>query len=327
MSFLDPPLLNSANVWATTEEELEALYRCPATGAVTIRTSLLNGFAHDDKIHQYCFFDTDSMSYDDKSSTNSATMNSNETSSLNTLGYSPKSLEKYIEMIQRIEKRALRDGVHKAKPIIFSTTGTAAEIVKCGQLLQSTADEGHSTWMMEINLSCPNIVDKPPPAYSMEGLLSYLTALQSSSPDIPIGIKTPPYTYQGQFNDLINALLETTSTGKCPISFITATNTLGSCFVPGVSPGDKAINSANGEGIGGLAGAALHPLALGNVRTIRRMLDKHAKLKDISIIGVGGVADNAGFERMRKAGASAVAVGTALGIHGISVFGKIATAC
>ncbi|MCJ1392128.1 dihydroorotate dehydrogenase [Xylographa bjoerkii] len=327
MAFIDPPLLNSANVWATTEEDLEALYRCPDTGAVTIRTSLLDGFNHDETIHQYCFFNTDSMSFDNESSiTHSARMRSYETSSLNTLGYSPTSLENYIEIIQRIEKRAAHDEVYETKPIIFSTTGTAAEIVKCGQLLQSRADKSLSTWMMEINLSCPNIVDKPPPAYSREGLISYLTALQNSSFEIPIGIKTPPYTYQGQFNDLIGALLETTRTGKCPISFITATNTLGGCFVPGVSPSEKAINSANGMGIGGLAGAALHPLALGNVRTIRRMLDVHAELKDIAIIGVGGVSDSAGFDRMKNAGASAVAVGTALGIHGVSIFGKIAGA-
>ncbi|MCJ1414077.1 dihydroorotate dehydrogenase [Xylographa parallela] len=328
MAFLDPPLLNSANVWATTEEDLDALYRCPATGAVTIRTSLLNGFAHDDKIHQYCFFDTDSMSFDQESSLpNDAGTKMKESSSLNTLGYSPTSLESYIEMTLRIEKRAVHDSVHRHKPMIFSTTGTAAEVAKCGQLLQSRAQRNFSTWMMEVNLSCPNIMDKPPPAYSRDGLLQYLTALQNARLEIPIGIKTPPYTYQGQFNDLIGALLETTSCAKCPISFITATNTLGSCFVPGVSPDEKAINSANGLGIGGLAGAALHPLALGNVRTIRRMLDEHASLKNIDIIGVGGVSDSAGFERMKKAGASAVAVGTALGIHGVSIFSEITGTC
>ena len=68
----------------------------------------------------------------------------------------------------------------------------------------------------------------------------------------------------------------------------------------------------------------MHPLALGNVRTIRRMLDEHGTLKDISIIGVGGVSDNAGSERMKNAGASAVAIGTAFGVHGVSVFSKIA---
>lgn len=51
-----PPLLNSANPWATTKDDLQLLYDCPFTGAVTIRTGVLGGFAHDDRIHQYGFF-------------------------------------------------------------------------------------------------------------------------------------------------------------------------------------------------------------------------------------------------------------------------------
>ncbi|KAL2411117.1 hypothetical protein ABEF95_004264 [Exophiala dermatitidis] len=53
---IDPPLLNSACPWATTLEDIKALYDSPYTGAVTIRTSLLEGFSHDDSIHQYTFF-------------------------------------------------------------------------------------------------------------------------------------------------------------------------------------------------------------------------------------------------------------------------------
>lgn len=51
-----PPLLNSANPWATTKEDIQALYDCPSTGALTIRTSVLGGFRHDDRIHQYRIF-------------------------------------------------------------------------------------------------------------------------------------------------------------------------------------------------------------------------------------------------------------------------------
>lgn len=53
------------------------------------------------------------------------------------------------------------------------------------------------------------------------------------------------------------------------------------------------------------------------------MLDEDYFLASIAIIGVGGVSDKAGFDRMRAVGASVVAVGTALGREGISVFGKI----
>lgn len=87
--------------------------------------------------------------------------------------------------------------------------------------------------------------------------------------------------------------------------------------------GTPAINSASGEGIGGLAGAPLHPLALGNVRTIRAMFNRHDDLKSIEIIGIGGVNDAAGFDRMRSVGAKIVGVGTALGREGVGVFAKI----
>lgn len=158
---------------------------------------------------------------------------------------------------------------------------------------------------------------------------------------IPIGLKTPPYTHAGQFQTLIDALLEAQPQTK--ISFLTATNTLGSSLLLqqprrpsdaidknanddddnyhyGYSP---ALPSASGEGIGGLAGAPLHPLALGNVKILRGMLDSHEGLRGVGIIGVGGVGDSEGFARMRAVGAEVVGVGTALGREGLGVFGKI----
>jgi len=91
------------------------------------------------------------------------------------------------------------------------------------------------------------------------------------------------------------------------------------------SSGDPALGSVNGTGIGGMAGDALHPLALGNVKTIRQLLDAsiHEEIRDIAIIGTGGVKDRASYERMKSVGAAAVGVGTALGREGISVFKKI----
>lgn len=195
---------------------------------------------------------------------------------------------------------------------------------------------------MEINLSCPNIPDKPPPAYSKAAMVEYLDALvekqqqqQQSSADgrkVAVGVKTPPYTYHDQFKALVEALLET----KCEVDFVTATNTLGSCMVLANGGGSDstssdannwsspALNSASGLGIGGMAGAPLHPLALGNVKTIRGMLDREEKLRNVvDVIGVGGVGDREGFGRMRAVGAKAVGVGTALGREGTSVFGRI----
>jgi dihydroorotate dehydrogenase (fumarate) len=104
--------------------------------------------------------------------------------------------------------------------------------------------------------------------------------------------------------------------------FITSTNTLG-CSLVLDSDFQALLSSSDGTGIGGLAGPPLHPLALGNVRLIRTMLNSELALQGVRIIGVGGVQDYAGYQRMKCAGADIVAVGTALGRNGISVFENI----
>lgn len=162
---------------------------------------------------------------------------------------------------------------------------------------------------MEINLSCPNIPGSPPPAYSAS-LTRYLAELPE--PVIPIGIKTPPYTYSDQFTCLVRALEP--FAGR--ISFITATNTLGSCVV--YNEDGEAVPG----GMGGMAGVGIHALSLGNVRILRRMLDEKG-LGDVDIIGVGGVQDGEGYRRMRRAGAMAVGLATGLGAQGVGVFDRI----
>lgn len=317
----DPPLLNSANPWATTLEDLRELYLCPFTGAVTTRTNTVNGFAHNDDVHQYCFFDAYNMRCIQKEG--NCTKSS---SSLNTLGYSPLPLKETIGNVETIVKESTRKTGSKA--FIMSVTGTAEELQKCyGMISELQTSIPETPLYMEVNLSCPNISGKPPPSYNEVALKEYLNALREAraaceyGSEVLIGIKTPPYSNPDNFKMLEKALLACT-TEEPPISFITATNTLGCSLV--LDDNDcAALNSADGLGIGGMAGAALHPLALGNVKMLRRLLDSHAILKGVQVIGIGGVSDAAGFRRMKSVGASAVGVGTALGRKGVAVFEEI----
>ena len=319
----NPPLLNSATPWATTQEELQALYDCPYTGAVTTRTSLLTGFHHDDSVHQYAFVADREPVTVEKSLTKIPV---SIISSLNSLGYSPLSLMDYLRMVCEIHS----NGSGNSKPFIVSVTGQPEEIVECYKRIQDVSSKSSIRILMEVNLSCPNIVGKPPPAYSRFELRLYLDLLNehvnqngTSNIAVQVGIKTPPYTYQAQFDDLMTTLLECAiQYSRCPISFITATNTLGNSLILD-QDNHPMINSANGSGIGGLAGAALHPLALGNVHSLRGILDKHDLLTEIAIIGVGGVMDKGGYKRMRRMGAEAVAIGTAFGFGGTKVFEDI----
>jgi dihydroorotate dehydrogenase (fumarate) len=342
---IQPPLLNSANPWCTSLEQLQELYSCPYTGAVTTRTSLINGFQHDESIHQFTFYNPSTHA---TASKNPASSGLDQTGSLNTLGYSPLPLKDYLDDIQTISDSLPTAPSPEPKPFIISVTGTPSEIVQCYTVISHHQRQVYMRLAMEINLSCPNIPSKPPPAYDSATLLSYLHALKAivaSQPredaeqgpekiHVPIGIKTPPYTYHDQFKGLIKALLDSVNSDGtpeigCPVSFITATNTLGSSLLltPSLTRGfEHALESATGAGLGGLAGAPLHPLALGNVYTIRSLLDQHERLGDIQVIGVGGVEDVEGYRRMRAVGAGAVGVGTALGRKGVKVFEEIGEA-
>ncbi|KAI0601516.1 hypothetical protein F4775DRAFT_589295 [Biscogniauxia sp. FL1348] len=340
-----PPLLNSASPWATTREDLKRLYECPSTGAVTTRTALLDGFPHDPSVHQYTFFDPVSHAssggpfsvpgpkpgaQDDAGS---------ECATLNNLGYSPIPLREYLEYIEDIASS--RQGgkededAKKRKLIIVSVTGSSPEeVARCyAAVAQTQARIGDGPPLaLELNLSCPNIPGKPPPAYEAEPLRAYLRALADAAVAaeaggggmvrIPWGVKTPPYTHAGQFDMLVDALVAASATSPpsssssstpraCPASFVTATNTLGSCLV-------LESDDSTAKLLGGLAGPPLHPLALGNVAALRARLDARPETARVALVGVGGVADAHGYRRMRAAGAEAVALASALGRRGVS---------
>lgn len=319
---ISPPLLNSACPWATTLEDLKALFHCSFTGAITIRTSLLKGFQHDPDIHQYAFFDPVTHGTNTASGPSSSGP-IQETASLNTLGYSPIPLETYLSYISDISADL---PAPTRKLVIISVTGAPDEVAECYRLIAEHSLKVNMPLAIEVNLSCPNIPNAPPPAYSGTALSRYLNALQAvidsepGVPRLPFGLKTPPYTYADQFKTLMSAL-ECGDT-PCPVSFLTATNTLGSCLVL-TGPDTSGAPRLPGSGIGGMAGAPLHPLALGNVATLRRMLDQSKMTKHVDIIGIGGVEDCPGYRRMRGAGAMAVGLATALGRKGLKVFAEI----
>ncbi|KAI0144066.1 dihydroorotate dehydrogenase [Hypoxylon sp. NC0597] len=339
---INPPLLNSANPWATTLEDLKALFECPSTGAVTTRTTLVDGFPHHPGMHQYTFFNpSTNLPGGQVSTRQSATPEQGATASLNNMGYSPVKLDEYLDYIQQISD-ALPGPSEKW--IIVSVTGTPDDVFTCYARVWQLQAKVKMPLALELNLSCPNIPGAPPPAYDAKALEKHLnmlwagaTMIRSGAAEagagagatrrVPWGIKTPPYTHAGQFDMLVKALREIAAPRfreACPVSFVTATNTLGSCLVlDDGSSDERGKPRLAGSGIGGMAGAPLHPLALGNVATLRRMLDEAKETRHVRIIGVGGVEDASGYRRMRDVGAAAVGVGTALGRKGVGVFKEI----
>ncbi|KAJ4402358.1 dihydroorotate dehydrogenase [Neurospora sp. IMI 360204] len=226
---INPPLINTPCPAATTLDDLLALWNCPSTGAITTRTSLISGFPHDDTKNLYIFYDSSSHVVSSSTNPSSSSATPSQNATLNSLGYSSLPLSTYLSYIRTIARHHPPPNGHSKKTIIISVTGSAQDIAECymhiarlqseiRQLERLVFDRPPSTrttpLAMEINLSCPNIPHHPPPAYSREALTQYLDSLSGAIqatkvqglPRIPVGLKTPPYTYETQFLGLMEAL-------------------------------------------------------------------------------------------------------------------------
>ncbi|GAA6021839.1 hypothetical protein JCM11491_001542 [Sporobolomyces phaffii] len=317
----DPvPLLNSASPWASTEADLEALWGCASTQAVTTRTSTLRGYPDDPSKHQVAFFGS--------------------ASSLNSFGFSPYPLSQYLAWLRRVVGTDAR----KKQIIVSIGPADATELAEMLAVLAAFAHELGVTLGVEYNASCPNLNGSPPPAYLPSLLESYLVVFSRfASEELRIGIKLPPYTYEDQISAVVRTIetvsAETTSTEV--VSFLTSTNTLGQGLVfasqivdPPRGARDLVAQTrakpasevfAVPTGYGGLAGEAIHQISLGNVHRLRTLLDGSTdkRVRAITVIGVGGCGDAQAVERFRRAGADAVGVATALGREGVDVFAQM----
>jgi len=261
---------------------------------------------------------------------------------INSYGYSPHALAQYLEWVETI----LASHEQSYKPVIISIAPSnpkeLQEMLQSIQTLRRSlgdgkAPPGKSRIAVELNASCPNIANSAPlgytPSTSLFTLILVLVDAFISDSTLTIGIKMPPYVYHEQFTDFLRPLpsLVTDVDGKkrCPISFLTCTNTLGNTLLfHGQTT--KAISSevphqfAVPTTLGGLAGESIHALSLGNVFTFRQLIDSKPYsdkgLGDLKIIGVGGVTCKEAAERMRTAGADAVACATFLGKVGVRAF-------
>ncbi|RUS14901.1 hypothetical protein BC937DRAFT_93175 [Endogone sp. FLAS-F59071] len=302
-------IFNSPCPFATTLTDLSAIFSSPETGAVTTRTSLIDGFPHNDNIHKWASYSG---------------------GTINCLGYSPHTLDEYLEWIEQLLSQEEFN-----KPIFVSITGTAPEVGECIDRIRARQfairDRGISSYRnvaIEVNLSCPNIAHKPPPSYDTPSLREYLAIIASrvlpTDPEPPIvGLKLAPFLYDTQYADLTSLLLEfARPLHSHPISFLTAINTIGGGLVVDVATEAPALGPAGS--FGGLGGPAVHAVALGNVRRLYLLTQKHSALRSIDIIGVGGADSGEAVFRFLLCGAKAVMGASALLEEGVGVYKRIA---
>eukprot|EP01116_Phalansterium_solitarium_P013476 TRINITY_DN30843_c0_g1_i1.p1 TRINITY_DN30843_c0_g1~~TRINITY_DN30843_c0_g1_i1.p1 ORF type:complete len:347 (+),score=63.62 TRINITY_DN30843_c0_g1_i1:63-1103(+) len=287
-------VFNSANPFATEEADLTKIARS-AAAAVTTRTSLIGGFAHDDSQHTMAF---------------------HRHGSINCYGYSSRTFAQYLSLIPAVRRASFSAAPSNTsappKPIFVSITGSPDEIGEMLSMAESIPDLRDRPDAMEINLSCPNIAGHPPPCYSVDRMREYLVAVRAARRTIAVGIKLAPLFYDRQFVELcalLNAFVD------C-VRFITAINTVGCGLV--VDENTEAPLLAPAGSFGGLGGVGIHPLALGNVRRLVELLDVR-----IDVIGCGGIDSGAAVFRYVLCGAKAVQIATQLLHEDTVVFARI----
>jgi dihydroorotate dehydrogenase (fumarate) len=306
-----PPLVNASCVWSSHVDQLRPLFASPFTGAVTTRTATLNGF--------------------DEDQSNTVAFSSHASSSLNSYGYSPHPLAAYLAWVDAI----IASDAASSKPFIISITSsspaTLSTMLHAIQALRAKLDDAKGTTSriaVELNTSCPNIPGSSPPSYDFPSLIPLLTVLADhfrNDNTLTIGLKLPPYIYAAQFDDVIRIVssFSDPTTSKNPFAFFTSTNTLGSSllFTEQTSSPNHSMYALPPV-LGGLAGDSIHPLSLGNVYTFARLLASASDLalRNIVVIGVGGVTSPEAVSRMHRAGAAVVGCATLLGKEGVAAF-------
>ncbi|KAI8983341.1 hypothetical protein BD414DRAFT_490631 [Trametes punicea] len=275
---IEPPVVNSSCAWASDYEQLRDLYDSTYTGAVITRTATFNGFSED--------------------ASNTVAFSKETVSSVNSYGYSPHELSKYLGWVYTLLTTPCLDGSPPKKPVIISITASTptvlAEMVdniqdlrkrlratyfasaSLGEFIppspsRSSRNMGnassHSPFVsnvdpatlvgIELNTSCPNIKDAPPPSYTFPLLLPLLDVLSSAfytDPSLTIGLKLPPYLYSTRFTEVIRCIHTYTrelrpavfmngnshelseADGNAlrslnPFAYLACTNTLGSCLM------------------------------------------------------------------------------------------------
>ncbi len=204
--------------------------------------------------------------------------------SINSMGLPNLGYKKYLDFVPRLKEFD--------KPVVISVSGLSLEdnLAMIESFNNSDAD------LIELNLSCPNIVGKPQIGYDFEQMDEVLSKVMAICKK-PLGVKLPPYFDFVHFEQVANIL------NKHKVKFVSCINSVGNTLF--IDPDNEEVVIKPKGGFGGLGGKYVKPIALANVRKFYELLDK-----DINIIGVGGISSGKDVFEFILAGASAVQLAT-----------------
>ncbi len=179
-------------------------------------------------------------------------------------------------------------------------------------MLKDIDDNANSQRLIEVNLSCPNLIRKSIVGYNFELFEEYVGIMQETSPEnLVLGIKLPPYYQNHEFDTVSEIIL------KYPIvKFITCINSVVNGLIIDTVSESTTIHPKNG--LGGIGGVYCRPTALANVNQFYRRLNGQ-----VDILGCGGVQNGRDVFAHLLAGACAVEVGTQLMKEGPELFTRL----
>ncbi|AYV81988.1 MAG: dihydroorotate oxidase [Homavirus sp.] len=168
-------------------------------------------------------------------------------------------------------------------------------------------------YFVELNLSCPNIINKSIVGNDFESLDIYLDSLnQLNLSNLIVGLKLPPY-YEFRTFEQVSNLIQKYSNN---IGFLTTINSVVNGLLIDIDNQTTRINPK--DGYGGIGGEYCRPTALANVNQFYKLLGDR-----LDIIGCGGVSTGAHVFEHILCGASAVQIGSQLVKEGPKCFTRI----
>lgn len=219
--------------------------------------------------------------------------------SINSMGLPNQGFEFYLEYARN----------HKnEKPLFFSMAGMTLEdnVSMAKKLSPVAAEKGI---LLELNLSCPNLANKPQVAYDFDSVRKYLDAISAVYTE-PLGVKLPPYFDIVHFDEIGSIL------NKYPnVKFVTCINSLGNGLMIDIEKEQVLIKPK--AGFGGIGGKWILPTALANVRALSE------RCPDKAVIGCGGVVSGDEAFMHLLCGATLVQIGTTLWDEGPEVFTRV----
>jgi len=214
---------------------------------------------------------------------------------VNAVGLSNPGWSAAVAEIQAYQQRC-------TTPIIASVFGrTVAEFAAVAEHAACVKPA-----LIEVNVSCPNVASEfgTPFEADMNALGTITRAVKQAAQDVPVAIKLSP-----NYGFLERAAKTVADAGA---DAITAINTVGPGMVIDVNVRQPVLSNR----AGGVSGPAILPIAVRAVFEIFRATR-------LPIIGTGGVSTADDALQMVLAGATAVAIGSAVYHRGLGVFAEV----